>query len=110
MKVNFSFRLMMMAGLLCFSMTNRAYAQVDSGKIVGQVLDVKAQAIAGATITVKNERTGEERSTKSGADGAYQVAALSPSLYTVSVAADQFAPAVEKSLQLAVGQEIRRNF
>ena len=105
------FRLLMLAGVLCLSGTlNRAIAQVDSGRILGLVLDAKNASIAGATITVVDERTNEERTTQSNTDGAYEIVALKPSFYTIKVSAEQFAPAEQTRLQLTVGQEIHRNF
>src|SRR5260370_6525724 len=105
------FRLMMLGGLFCLSGTlNRAVAQVDSGRIIGLVLDAKNASIAGATITVVDERTNEERRAKSNPDGSYEILALKPSFYTIKVSAEEFAPAEQKGLQLTVGQEIHRNF
>jgi hypothetical protein len=105
------FRLLMLAGVLCLSGTlNRAIAQVDSGRILGLVLDAKNASIAGATITVVDERTNEERTTQSNTDGAYEIVALKPSSYTIKVSAEQFAPAEQTGIQLTVGQEIHRNF
>jgi len=93
-------RLLMLAGVLCLSGTlNRAIAQVDSGRIIGLVLDAKNASIAGATITVVDERTSEERTTKSNTDGAYQIVALKPSFYTIKVSAEQFAPAEQTGLR-----------
>src|SRR4029077_12218975 len=95
------FRLLALVGVVCLSGTlNRAIAQVDSGRIIGQVVDVKGASIAGATITIKNEATSEERTTTSNTDGAYQLAALRPSFYTIRVTMDQFAPAEQTGLQL----------
>src|SRR5882762_6947271 len=105
------FRLLMLAGVLILSGTlSRAFAQVDSGRIIGQVLDAKNASITGATITVFNERTNEERTTKSNAEGLYEIVALKPSFYTIKASADGFAPAEQTGLQLTVGQEARRNF
>src|SRR3979490_2486975 len=95
------FRLLMLAGALFLSGTlDRAMAQVDSGRIVGEVLDAKGASIAGATVTVKNEATNEERTTISSPDGTYQIVALRPSSYTIKVTAEQFAPAQQTGLQL----------
>jgi Carboxypeptidase regulatory-like domain len=105
------FRLLMLAGALFLSGTlNRAIAQVDSGRITGEVLDAKGASIAGATVTVKNEATNEERTTTSSPDGTYQIVALRPSSYTIKVTAEQFAAAQQTGLQLTVGQEVHRNF
>jgi len=105
------FLLVVLSGMLFLSGTwNQAWAQVDTGKINGVVLDAKGAAIAGAAITVKNERTGEERSATSNADGTYQIVALKPSDYTIRISMDQFAPAEQTGIQLTVGQEVHRNF
>ena len=54
-----------------------AFAQND-GRFTGVVLDPSGAVIPGATVTVKNERTGEERSVTSAADGRYIVSNLRP--------------------------------
>src|SRR5258708_11328152 len=109
MKSNF-FRLLILMGAVCLSgMLNRAMAQVDSGRITGQVLDAKEAFIAGAKITVKDERINEERTVTTGPDGTYQFSALRPSFYTITASADQFAPGEETGVQLTVGQQLHRN-
>ena len=55
-----------------------AYAQAE-GRFVGVVLDPSGAVIPGATVVVKNERTGEERTVTSNAEGRYIVANLKPS-------------------------------
>ena len=44
------------------------FAQTDQGKFSGAVLDSTGASVAGATVMVKNERTGEER-TQTTSDG-----------------------------------------
>ena len=46
-----------------------AYAQSDQGKVSGTVRDQSNAFVPGAKVTVKNERTGEERSTVSNEQG-----------------------------------------
>ena len=50
-----------------------------------QPLDKTGTLLADATVTVKNERTGEERVVKSNAQGLYRVTKLKPSIYTVGL-------------------------
>ena len=80
-------------------------AQGDA-RFTGTVRDVSGAVVAGATVTVRNEKTGEERTTTSNADGAYTVGSLKPSLYTVRVAAEQFGPTELSGLQLLPAQEL----
>ena len=81
-----------------------AFAQND-GRFTGVVLDPSGAVIPGATVTVKNERTGEERSVVSGTDGRYIVPNLRPSVYTVRAKFGELAPLEFTGLQLVAAQE-----
>ncbi len=82
------------------------FAQVDQGRIAGTVKDQTGAIIPGVMITVKNDRTGEERSVMSGDKGDYQAAALRPSTYTVSAILAGFAKTEISGVQLIVGQTL----
>ena len=56
-----------------------ALAQADA-RFAGVVLDPSGAVVPGATVVVKNERTGEERTVMTGPDGRYLVAGLRPSV------------------------------
>jgi hypothetical protein len=77
----------------------------EAGRFVGVVLDPSGAVVPGATVTVKNERTGEERSVPSNGEGRYIVANLRPSLYTVRAMFGELAPLEFTGLQLVAGQE-----
>jgi hypothetical protein len=70
--------------------TTPASAQFSDGKIVGTVYDSTQAAIPGATVVVKNERTGEERAVVTNERGAYTATQLKPSTYAVTVSASGF--------------------
>ncbi len=83
-----------------------AFAQTDQGRIVGTVRDPNNAVVAGATVTVHNDRTGEERSITTNEEGVYTVTALKPAPYTVTVAAQNFKTTKATDVQLNVGQEL----
>ena len=83
-----------------------AAAQAD-GRFAGTVLDASGAFVPGATITVKNEKTGEERTITSSAQGLYVVTNLKPSAYTIRAKSGDFAPLEYSGLQLLAGQEFR---
>jgi hypothetical protein len=87
-----------------------AYGQTDQGLIGGKVKDSSGAIIPGASVTVKNERTGEERTTLSGDSGDYLFPALRPSEYTLKATLPGFAPAESKPLQVVVGQKLSVDF
>jgi len=90
--------------------TNVASAQTEQGRITGTVRDETAGFVAGATVTVKNERTGDERVATSAADGAYLVGSLRPSTYLVRVTKSGFAPVEYTNVPVSVGQELHLDF
>jgi len=83
-----------------------AFCQVDysTATLRGSVLDPQGAVIPGATVTATNLGTGLAKATKSGGDGAYQILALPPGNYQVSIEAKGFNKEVVKSLALTVGQ------
>ncbi|HEU0183796.1 MAG TPA: carboxypeptidase-like regulatory domain-containing protein, partial [Blastocatellia bacterium] len=81
-----------------------ASAQIDQARITGVVRDQSGAVVPGATVTVKNERTGETRATASKEDGSFTVTNLKPSLYTIQVNATNFAKAEYTSVEIVVGQ------
>src|SRR3982751_2043887 len=82
-----------------------AFAQVETGRIVGQVTDPSGAVAPNASITVKNQSTGERRNATSNQTGNYFVTNLPPALYAVSVTLSGFAPAEFTDVRLTVGQE-----
>ncbi len=86
--------------------TTLAFAQTDTGRITGTVTDTNGGLISGATVVVKNNRTGEERTATTSVEGVYQVAALKASSYTVAATVTNFATAKITDVQISVGQEL----
>src|SRR5437867_12201643 len=80
------------------------YAQTDQGKFSGTVHDSSGAFVAGAAVTVKNERTGEERTQATSDGGVFLIASLKPSVYTGRAAKDGFAPTEYTGMATAVGQ------
>jgi carboxypeptidase family protein len=81
-----------------------ARAQAD-GRFAGTVLDSSGAFVPGATVTIKNEKTGEERVATSSGQGRYVVSNLRPSLYTVRAKSADFAPLEYSGMRLLAGQE-----
>jgi hypothetical protein len=81
-----------------------AFAQAE-GRFVGVVLDPTGAVIPGATVVVKNERSGEERTVTSNAEGRYFVSNLRPSVYTLRATFARLEPLELTGLQLVAAQE-----
>ena len=81
-----------------------ANAQTDQGRIAGTVTDANGGLVPGATIVVKNDRTGEERTVTTNEVGYFIVSALRPSTYSVTASAKDLS-AKTTNVQVLVGQE-----
>jgi hypothetical protein len=78
--------------IFVFSMTAlSAVAQTTgSATLRGTIKDPQGAIIRGATVTLTNERTKDERSAKSSEDGTYTFAAVAPGTYTMKAEASGF--------------------
>ena len=81
------------------------HAQQDQGRVGGVVSDANGAVVAGASVVVKNERTGGERTATSTESGSYIVSGLRPSLYIVTASAQSMTVRVT-NVQLLAGQEL----
>jgi Tfp pilus assembly protein PilX len=100
--------LLLLLTFAAISLTQLAQAQTDQARIAGLVTDANGAIVPGASILVKNERTGEERTATASESGSYIVSALRPSLYTVTASAQNLHARVA-GVQLFVGQETTLN-
>jgi hypothetical protein len=85
------------------------FGQSDVARIVGAVSDATGAVIPGATVTVKNENTGQSRQASSNERGHFTVTPLLPSVYSVKVESAGMAPAEYTGIRLQVGQERTMN-
>src|SRR4030095_2279670 len=72
-------------------LTVAVFGQGDQARISGIVRDQSGAVVPGATVTVRNDRTGEVRTATSTQDGNYAVTSLKPSTYTVTAVNPSFA-------------------
>jgi len=89
-----------------FSLATAAFGQTDQARVAGTVRDQTNAVIQGATITIKNDRTGDQRTTTSNQEGGFLVTNLKPSVYTITVTAQNFGKTEFTFVELVVGQEL----
>ena len=94
--------------VLCFAACTSASGQ-DS-QIFGLIRDPSNANVDGAEITLRNEQTGGARKTKSNESGRYNLPALRPGGYRLTVRAAGFQTIVREGIQLNVGEDARIDF
>jgi hypothetical protein len=80
-----------------------AQAGYDTATLKGTIYDQQSAAVASATVTVKNAAMGLSREQKTEADGTFQLPALTPGAYKLTVEAPGFSSAAVESVVLTVG-------
>ena len=97
---------MLFAGLLA---SLSAVAQVDysTATLRGTVVDPQGAVIAGATVTATNTSRGITRTATTDAGGRYQILALPPATYQVTVEKQGFSRETLKDVVLTVGQSLQ---
>lgn len=88
----------------CLGMAAVTHAQLQAGRIVGQVFDPQHAAVPGAEVTVTNTATNVSQTVKTDSSGNYVVTPLNPGDYSVSAVAKGFQTVVRGSVNLTVGQ------
>lgn len=86
-----------------------AWAQVDTGAIVGNVSDAQQQRVSGAAVRLRSEETGVERTAKSGNDGSFTFSPLAIGTYSLTVEQDGFERYVQKGLSITAQSTLRED-
>jgi hypothetical protein len=89
--------------VVIFLLTPAASADVN-GRIRGTVVDAQNATIAGATVKVTNIDTGYERTVTTGDTGGFDVAALPPAVYSVTITKDGFRTYKQDGIKLQAAQ------
>jgi hypothetical protein len=77
-----------------------ALAQTTSATLTGTVFDASGAVVGNATVSLKNEASGDLRSTVSNGEGYFTFAAVPPGTYSVTVEKDGFRTWEAKSVAL----------
>jgi hypothetical protein len=85
------------------------YGQEIRSLIVGNVTDSSGAAVPGTQVTVRNEDTGIEYKTATGASGTYTIPDLLAGTYTVTAAKDGFKTFQARGIQLLSSQTARQD-
>lgn len=82
--------------------SNISFGQAEAGGITGTVHDSSGAVISGATVTVINNATAATRTVKTGSIGQYNIPALTPGHYRLTISSADFAT-FRADVEVAVG-------
>jgi hypothetical protein len=86
------------------------FAQVAAGEITGIVRDPAGAAAPGATVTVTNVDTNQQRIVVSSGGGVYTAPSLAPGEYRVDVELSGFKPVRRTGVRISTGEKARIDF
>ena len=81
-----------------------AFAQSNSGSLVGTVVDQQGSVVGGATVVVTDTGTGKERTLTTSSEGTFTVPQLEVGTYTVKVTAPGFKSFTATDLKIEVAK------
>src|SRR6185503_1631636 len=103
-------RFLVIAVLLCLSVSTLAFGQSNNATISGTISDASGALVPGVSVRATNNATGIVTSVVSNEAGVYSFASLSPGLYKVSAELPGFRTQTYTDLQLGNTAQLRINF
>lgn len=96
---------------LCFFIMGfAAFAQTNTGRILGSVHDTSRGALAAATVVITDTQRGFSRTVKADEAGEYVAPNLAPGIYKVRAEAPGFKALERAAVELQVAKDIRIDF
>jgi outer membrane receptor protein involved in Fe transport len=96
-----------LTGLSLILAATLAHAQTFRGTILGTIMDSSGAAIPGAQVVIKNQGTGQARTTVTGEAGTYTVPELPIGQYSVTASKEGFESTSMANVQVTVASEQR---
>lgn len=93
-----------LALMLMFAFALSAFAQTNTGRLTGTVSSTDG-VLPGATVTLKDDKTGKERTVTTTGVGAFLFPQLDTGTYTVTITANGFKTSTTTDVQIIGGQE-----
>src|SRR4029453_2029359 len=95
---------MMSLFFVLFASLGSAFAQTNTGRLIGTVASPDG-VVAGANVTVTDDKTGKERVAVTAGDGTFTVPQLEVGTYTVKVTTNGFKTFTATSVKIDIGRE-----
>lgn len=92
------------AVLSVLAVTGPCYGQNTDASLRGTVTDTTNAAIPGANLRLTNQATGFVRTSKTDSSGGYNITAIPPGRYDLSVSATGFKTTINKGILLTISQ------
>src|SRR6202022_2153480 len=88
--------------VLCAAQTSRV-----AGAVQGSVVDQTGSAVAGATVTLRNQGTNQTRTMVTNAEGIFRAGELPVGQYELRVESSGFSPYINNSIVVSVGTAVQ---
>src|SRR5216684_4139352 len=98
-----------LAGSVVFALAFSCVAQTSrvAGAIQGSVVDQTGSAVAGASVTVRNQATNQARTILTNAEGFFRAGELPVGQYELRVGSPGFSPYANNAIMISIGRVIQ---
>jgi hypothetical protein len=100
-------RILRGGGWLLLALHIQVFAQSIGASLHGRVLDAQGNGVAHATLTLRDQERGRERSLVTDGQGGYTLSGIEPGAYRLVVQAPGFASYLGTLIQVRVGDSLR---
>jgi len=98
---------MLIALLMCVLVSAPAWAQFETGTVVGTIKDSTGAVVPGAKVTLTNTQTGVTNEKTSDANGSYEFFTVRPGAYVITAEKQGFSIALVDNVTVTVGARQR---
>jgi outer membrane receptor protein involved in Fe transport len=98
---------MLLACLMCVIVSAPAWAQFETGNVVGTIKDSTGAVVPGAKVTLTNTQTGVTNEKTSDANGSYEFFTVRPGSYVITAEKQGFSIALVDNVTVTVGARQR---
>jgi len=102
LRLSFASAVVLAIAFSCAAQTSRV-----AGAVQGSVVDQTGSAVAGATVTLRNQGTNQTRTMLTNAEGSFRAGELPVGQYDLRVESSGFSPFVNNALVVSVGTAVR---
>jgi hypothetical protein len=102
LRVPFTIIVILVLAFSCAAQTSRV-----AGAVQGSVVDQTGSAVAGATVTLRNQGTNQTRTISTNSEGSFFAGELVVGQYELRVESPGFSPYVNNAIVVSIGREIQ---
>jgi len=102
LRLSFANFAILASAVLCAAQTSRV-----AGAVQGTVVDQTGSAVAGATVSLRNQDTNQTRTISANSEGSFYAGELPVGQYELRIVSPGFSPYVNNAIVISIGRAVQ---